>query len=170
MAEPYEPARRVYRRDAHRYVLSLLYLAGGALFLIPAVVVHPAWALGCVPFVVLAYLTFRIGIFPSADGVTVRNVLRSRRLAWEEIQRFDLGDWGGFSIGGAYLADGRFVRAFALNPPFEFKPGVSTTVPRLLEELNVELERARAATSTGRPQQGSGPAVRGSTQQLRLDR
>ena len=169
MAEPYEPARRVYRRDAHRYVLSLLYLAGGALFLIPAVVVHPAWALGCVPFVVLAYLTFRIGIFPSADGVTVRNVLRSRRLAWDQIQRFDLGDWGGFSIGGAYLADGRFVRAFALNPPFEFKPGVSRTVPRLLEDLNAELGRARAAGSTRRPQQDSGPAVRGSTR-LRLDR
>ena len=167
MAEGYSPARRVYRRDAHRYVLSLLYLVGAALFLIPASFVHPAWALGCVPFVVLAALTFRIGVFPSVEGVTVRNVFRSRRLAWGEVERFALGDWWGFSIGGAYLRDGRFVRAFALNPPFELKPGVSKTIPRLLEGLNGELARARAGGSPP-PQPGAGPAVHDSTQ-LRLD-
>jgi len=101
-------------------------------FLAFAEFVHPAFALGCIPWLMLAYLTFRIGIFPSSEGVLVRNVLRSRRIRWDEIERFDWGTWSGFPIGGVYLRDGRFVRAFALNPPFELKRGVDKAVPGAL--------------------------------------
>jgi hypothetical protein len=129
--------------------------------------VQPAFALGCVPWLLLAYRTYRIGVFTSRDDVLVRNVIRSRRIAWSMIERFDWGTWSGFAIGGVYLRDGRFVRAFALNPPFEFEQGADKTVRRALAGLNDELERARAAgTPSGEP---SPEAATPGTQQLTLD-
>src|SRR3954471_16457601 len=62
--------------------------------------VHPAFAAAALLLLALAWRTFRIGIAVGADGVVVRNVLRDRRLAWEEVERFELGDWWGFPIGG----------------------------------------------------------------------
>jgi hypothetical protein len=122
-----------------------------------AYLVHPAFAIGCLPWLVLAYRTFRIGIFPSSEGVLVRNVLRSRRLSWDAVERFDWGDWWGFPIGGIYLQTGEFVRAFALNPPFELTAGVDKAVPRALAGLNEELAHARAVGSAPRGAGASGP-------------
>jgi Bacterial PH domain len=129
--------------------------------------VHPLFALGCVPWLVLAYRTFRIGVYTSSDGVLVRNVLRSRRVPWGEIERFDWGTWSGFPIGGVYLRDGRFVRAFALNPPFDTEHGADKTVRRALAALNDELARARTAGSSSR--EPSSDAAAPGTQQLTLD-
>jgi hypothetical protein len=64
-------------------------------------------------------------------------------LAWRT-WRIGWGDWWGFPIGGVWLVDGRFVRAFALNPPSERERGQSPGVPRALEGLNAELARMRA--------------------------
>jgi hypothetical protein len=166
MAEAQASGRRVYRREAHRYILSLLYLAGAALFVVPAVLVHPTFALACIPWLLLAWRTFTIGIYPARDGVVVRNVLRSRRFAWNEIERFDWGDWWGFPIGGVYLRHGGFVRAFALNPPFELKQGRDKAVPQALEGLNEKLARTRGGRPSRREPPAAGPE-RGA--QLRLD-
>jgi hypothetical protein len=138
-------------------VLAVLYCGAAAIFVAVATVSSPLVALGALPWLLLAWRTFRVGIYPSRDGVVVRNVLRSRRIPWSEISSFNWGRWWGFPIGGAYLLDGGFVRAFALNPPLELKKGTEKAVPRVLDALNEELERARAAglasptTAAGRP-------------------
>ena len=44
--------------------------------------VHPVFALACVPGLLLAYRTLRIGVVVSSEGVLVRNVLRLRRVRW----------------------------------------------------------------------------------------
>jgi hypothetical protein len=78
-----------------------------------------------------------------------RHVYRrnAHRITWSVIERFDWGTWSGFPIGGVYLHDGHFVRAFALNPPFDVKQGADKTIRRALAGLNEELERALAASS-----------------------
>src|SRR3954447_1406872 len=137
MAE-YVPARRVYPRNEHRSVITGLYCAAAAIFVVVAAVSSPVVAVGALPWLLLAWRTFRIGIYPSREGVVVRNTIRSRRLAWGEISRFDGGKWWGCPIGGAYLQSGGFVRAFALNPPFELKQGTEHAVPRVMAALNEE--------------------------------
>jgi hypothetical protein len=144
--EPLEP--QVFRRNQHRLLLPALYVVPIVLFSYSAVVATPFLWIGTAFWAWLAYRTFRIGVFTSSKGVVVRNVCRSRRLAWWQIRTFAWGRWGGFPIGGAYLLDGSFVKAFALNPPFEFTPGQSPGVPEALEGLNRELERARALEET----------------------
>jgi hypothetical protein len=114
---------------------------------------------------VLAYLTLRVGVFPSSNGVLVRNVLGSRRIDWDEIDRFDWGRWRKHDTGGVYLKDGEFVRAFALSPPFELKRGTDRAVPRALAGLNHELDRARSSAPPAPPLEPSPPGAH----QLRLD-
>jgi len=167
MSEPYAPKRRVYRRNEHRIVLPLLCCGVGAFSLIFAKFVHPAFVLVWIPCLVLAFLIFRIGVFPSSDGVLVRNVVRSRRLAWDEIDRFDWGRRGNYPVGGVYLKDGEFIPATALSPPFELKHGTARAVPRALAGLNHELDRARASgPPTPQARRGAPPPT---AQQLRLD-
>jgi hypothetical protein len=160
MAEPYVPRRPVYRRNEHRFVIAALFCFGAGLFAMFAWLVHPFFVLGCVPWLLLAYRMLSIGVFVSHDGVLVRNVLRSRRLAWSDVERFDWGDgWNlfpnvrvwSFPVGCVYLRSGGFVRAFALNPPFELDRGQDNAVPRALAGLNDELARARAAGQTDAP-------------------
>jgi hypothetical protein len=138
--------RRVFRRNLHRFVLPLLYLVPSFIFGLFAIQTTPILWIGVAICAWLAYRTVRIGVFTSDRGVVVRNVLRSRRLEWAEIARFDWGSSGGFPSGGAYRVDGTFVRAFALNPPFEAVRGQNKAVPKALEGLNRELEQSRAAT------------------------
>lgn len=99
----------------------------------------------CLLWIVLAFRTLRIGVLPSRDGLVIRNVIRTRRVPWADIERFELGQWGGFPCGAARLVDGRSVTSFALNPPFELQAGQHPVVPRLLDELNQDLAAARAA-------------------------
>jgi hypothetical protein len=158
MLEPYVPRKPVYRRNAHRFVIAALFCVGAGLFAMFAWLVHPLFVLGCIPWLVLAYRMLRIGVFVSNDGVVVRNVLHSRRVRWSDVERFDWGTgWslsqnGGvwsFPVGCVYLRSGGFVRALALNPPFELDRGHSGAVPLALAGLNDELARARAAGLTG---------------------
>jgi hypothetical protein len=167
MAELHKSERHVYRRNAHRITIALLWLVPAAFFALLAAAVQPAFALGCIPWLLLAYRTYRIGVFTSPDDVLVRNVMRSRRIAWSVVERFDWGTWSGFPIGGVYLHDGHFVRAFALNPPFDVKQGADKTVRRALAGLNEELERARAAGTTSAEPLPEAPAT--GKQQLSLD-
>jgi hypothetical protein len=106
---------------------------------------------------VLAVRTWRIGVFTGARGVTVRGVLRTWNLPWADIAGFELGEWrgwGGFDCGVVRRADGSQVTVLALNPPLDLGKGSSARVVRVLDELNGELERARAAgvsVSRGEP-------------------
>jgi hypothetical protein len=132
----------VYRRNFHRVAFSAVYAVGAVGTAVLAVVVQPAIAVGAILLVLLAWRTFRIGVVAGED-VTVRNVLRDRHVAWDIVDRFGWGMWGSSRIGGVYLRDGRFLRAFALNPPFEMGTSENPAVPRALDGLNAELARRR---------------------------
>lgn len=162
------PGERIYRRNAHRLLLPILYMAPVAFFGIFALDLGPGsspapgerivYGALCLPWLALAVRTLRIGVVVGEEGVTVRNVLRTRRVRWEDIDCFELGKWGGFPIGAARLHDGRAVRAAALNPPAYLGPEPEPGISRLIGELNAELDRARAAGLAGpAPESETGP-------------
>jgi hypothetical protein len=143
---------RVFRREWVRFGIAAIWLVPAAFFTYFAVdpsvpggqrVVYAAIALVSAA---LAARTARIGVVTAPDGVTVRGVVRSWRLRWEEIERFEWGrwrGWGSFPCGVVRRADGSQVTVFALNPPWEIPPGRSRAVPNALAELNEQLATAR---------------------------
>ena len=97
-------------------------------------------------FAVLLIRTLRIGVATGGDGVVVRGVLRSWKLGWDEVERFEMGrwrGWGSYPCGVVRRRDGATITVLALNPPFEFQQGQDPRVPELLDELNAELEAMR---------------------------
>jgi hypothetical protein len=141
-------ADRVRRRDV-AYSLSALYglmlflCVGMALDVGPdkSVGLRVGFAIAAVPFVVAIVRTLPIGVYVDSDGVLIRNVLSRRRLAWREIDRFELGTWrgwGNFRCGVVRLADGGQVTISALNPPYL---GEHEVLP-LIDDLNRRLGRA----------------------------
>jgi hypothetical protein len=97
-------------------------------------------------FAVLMVRTLRIGVATGPDGVVVRGILRSWRLPWEEVERFEMGrwrGWGNYACGVVRRRDGSQITVLALNPPFELQPGQDQRVPELLAELNGELAARR---------------------------
>jgi hypothetical protein len=151
----------VYRRHTARVVIAALWLVPVwwlgtfALDASPDGVPVPTgqrivYAALCLPFLVLAVRTFRIGVLTREWGVVVRGVLWTWRLRWEEIAAFEWGEWrgaGGFDCGVVRREDGSQVTAFALNPPFEIHAGQDRRVPDMLAALNQELARARGWSS-----------------------
>jgi hypothetical protein len=126
-----------YRRHSVRFGIGLLWLT-------PVVVLTPFVGLStegliylaiCLPFLALSIRTMRIGVFTRPDGVTVRGVLRTWRLRWDEIAAFEWGTWGGWPCGTVRRVDGSRVVVFALNPPL----GSDDRVDVLLAGLNAEL-------------------------------
>jgi hypothetical protein len=110
---------------------------------------------------VFAARALRIGVLTGPEGVTVRGILRSTNVRWDEIERFEWGRWRGFGkypVGVVRRRDGSAVTVLALNPPFEFIKGTDRRVPRLLEELNEMLGRARGIPA---PDSGAPPDPRG---------
>lgn len=158
------PARRVYRRPAPHLLGPFFGLAPGLLFLAPATTGAPLFALGVVPFAILAYRIFRIGVYVEQQGVTIRDISRTRGpIAWNEIERFGWGTRRGRDIGGAYLVGGAFTAATSLSPPFEAHRGDDKSVPRALAALNEELAHHRSSRA-----QDTGPDATASPDQLRL--
>ena len=104
----------------------------------------------------LAVRTAMIGVVARERDVVVRGVLRSRRVRWADVARFEWGvwrGWGTFPVGVLRRTDGSQIAIFALNPPFELIPGQDRRTDQLIEQLNVEVERhrdagARAASRT----------------------
>lgn len=154
MGEAIEP--RSYRRPLVRFGIGLIWLVPVAVLAPFALDLGPggsvptgqriAYAAICVPFVVLAVRTFRIGVFTRPEGVVVRGVLRSWKLRWEDVKAFEWGEWrgwGGFDCGVVRRADGSQLTVFALNPPFELESGQARGVPQMLAELNEQLAQAR---------------------------
>ena len=69
----------------------------------------------CAPFLVLSLRTMRIGLFTEPDGVTVRGVLRTHHIPWDQIAGFEWGKWGGFDLPMVRRTDGTCVVIYALN-------------------------------------------------------
>jgi hypothetical protein len=143
---------RAYRRQTVRAGIAAIW-ALPALFLVRFAVdgsvpsgQRIAYAAIAAVFALLAVRTWRIGVFTRPDGVVVRGVLRSWRLPWDGIARFEWGiwrGWGSFPCGVVRRDDGSQITVLALNPPFELQPGQNRRVPEMLAALNEELARAR---------------------------
>ena len=143
---------RAYRRSMARVVIA-------AIWALPVVLLarfaldgsvpggqRIAYAAIAAPFALLAVRTWRIGVFTHPEGVVVRGVLRTWKLPWDRIARFEWGmwrGWGSYPCGVVRREDGSQITVFALNPPFEVQAGQDRRVPDLLAELNGELARAR---------------------------
>lgn len=161
------PERRVFGRRLIRYGIGPLWLLPAAFFGYFALdgstpagqrAIYAALA---VVFLVLAVRTMRVGVLTGPDGVTVRGVLSTRRLRWDEIERFELGrwrGWGDYPCGVVRRADGSQLTVFALNPPFELAAGESREVPDALEALNAQLAVARGWSAP--PPSGAPPDPR----------
>jgi hypothetical protein len=161
------PERRVFGRRLIRYAIGPLWLLPAAFFGYFALdrgtpagqrAIYAALA---VAFLVLAVRTMRVGVLTRRDGVTVRGVLSTRRLHWDEIERFEWGrwrGWGDYPCGVVRRADGSQLTVFALNPPFEFAAGESRAVPEALEALNAQLAAERGWSAP--PPSGAPPDPR----------
>jgi hypothetical protein len=161
---------RVHRRQTVRLGLGALWLLPAALLAyfaldlggegIPAGQ-RAVYGSLAAAFLVLAVRTLRIGVATGPCGVTVRGVLRTWTVPWEEVERFAWGAWrgpGGWSCGVVRRRDGSSITVFALNPPFELRPGEDRTVPDLLEALNARLAAARGWSEP--PDSGAPPDPR----------
>ena len=132
-----------YRRQTVRFGIGLLWLTPVAV-LAPFVLEQPVYLAICAPFVALSVRTMQIGVFTRPDGVTVRGVLRTWKLRWDEIAAFEWGTWGGWPCGVVRRTDGSRIVVFALNPPY----GGTGGVDRLLDALNAELAARRGSRSS----------------------
>jgi hypothetical protein len=139
---------RVRRRDLP-YSMSGLYallLAGCAEMALDvgpekSTAMQVAFGIVGVAFGIAIIRTLPVGVYMEPDGVLIRNALSSRRLAWAQIDRFELGvwrGWGNFRCGVARLADGGQVTIFALNPSY----GGDHEILPLIDDLNRRLGRA----------------------------
>lgn len=142
-----------YRRHTVRFGIGLLWLVPVAV--LTPFVLDPDVPAGqrlvylaiCLPFVALAVRTMRTGVFTSDAGVTVRGVLWTWKLRWDEIAAFEWGVWGGwgtFPCGTVRRTDGSRIVVVALNPPL----GDHDRVDRLLDALSAELAARRGSRSS----------------------
>lgn len=93
-------------------------------------------------FLLLAWRAFRIGVRVGDRGITIRNVTFSRRIAWEDIESFDLGLAPRFALDVTCLvrcADGTVRAVYALGQPV----GIDRWTKRAVARLNATLEERR---------------------------
>lgn len=142
-SKSYVPKKRVYRHGEQRRTAIGVAVGTPIVFGVMAIVVSPYLLFGAVFLLWYSCVMWRIAVLLSSDGVRVRNMFRTRRFTWAEIDRFGWGDSGRWPgrIGGAYLRDGVFVYALALSYGTDRVQGVES----LLAGLNEELAGARAA-------------------------
>jgi hypothetical protein len=95
----------------------------------------------------------RAGVSTSRGGITVINPLRTRRLAWDKIERFSLGRSGFYArVGRAHLKDGRVVRLWAIQAPDPAVRPKYRKADEMIRELNTLLARNAPAAAQSIPQ------------------
>ncbi|MGH3342026.1 MAG: hypothetical protein ACRDPK_03915 [Carbonactinosporaceae bacterium] len=101
-------------------------------------------------FLLLTVRTATIGVYLRDDHLVIRNVMRSWRLAYDQVERFHDGETSGKSFGRpvAKLTDGRTITVFALNPGLGERPDPTRGVGRMVAELNARLESRKAMQRT----------------------
>jgi hypothetical protein len=114
--------------------LALAFLSGSPLAL--------ALAAG---FVVLAVRTLRAGVYFGPDGITVRNVFRTHRIAWDDYERADVTRAGTPSLPAIVLTTktGRRVALWCVQPSTRGKRGVDKLVA-VLRDVHDAVAAVRA--------------------------
>lgn len=98
-------------------------------------------AIACV-FLILAVRGFRIGVRVGEQGIAIRNVTSTRRIGWDEIERFEFGVPPRFAFEATCLVrrtDGTVRAAYSLGPP----AGIDRWTHRAIARLNATLEERR---------------------------
>jgi hypothetical protein len=90
---------------------------------------------GLVALVLLRRLR-RVGVETSAEGLIVRNLLSTRRLAWEEVDGFEEGRRRGFTTAAVRTRSGRRHGLSGVGDP-------GPAARRILRALEAELAAAR---------------------------
>lgn len=149
--------RRVYRLwlaplvICALYALPIVWMGALALDVAPDTapvpmnqrIVYGAIAL---PFLLLFVRTAVVGVYLGTRSLVIRNVLRSHRLRYEEVNEFRAGRGSNAtSFGGstAHLHDGQVVRIFALDPSMVAFGDARRIVSERITELNVRLTTRR---------------------------
>ncbi len=99
------------------------------------------WAGGGLAAVGLAALALlrrlrRVAVETAAEGLVVRNLLRTRRLPWAEIEGFEEGRRRGFTLAAVRTRSGRRHALSAVGDP-------GPVARRILRALEAELAAAR---------------------------
>ncbi|HVL94309.1 MAG TPA: PH domain-containing protein [Solirubrobacteraceae bacterium] len=123
-------------------VASSSDVEGPGRFAPPAVMV----ALGAFCYFRLA----RAAVYAGEEGIRIVNPLRTVRLPWSRVVRFNVRRQGGFpAVGFVMLDDGTEIKAWALQAR-NASPGAIRVANRLADELNERLAQARAASPANR--------------------
>ena len=112
----------------------------------PAVGGRAVWALLFVAIAAFCAWLFlwrgmRMGVIPREDTLEVRGMLRTRHVAWSEIQRFS---FNGFGVAEAVLRDGGRMRLTGITSSQSYGKD-DLAAQALLAQLDRELARHRPA-------------------------
>lgn len=111
--------------------------SGGALAIILAITVLFVCA--------IAAPIFRAAVIADGSGVVIRNYFRTRRLAWQEVARFERGSGMAYPKSIAVLRDGSRVKMLALDPTR--LTVVGRGVQTVLDTLNERIQAVNAAAA-----------------------
>jgi hypothetical protein len=91
--------------------------------------------------------TATAGVGADEDGVIVRNVIRSRRIRWDQIAKFSVVPYGPYSMGYVELRNGQKLRAWGIQGRIRGLFPNSTWATTPIDELNEILAEHRNATA-----------------------
>ena len=89
----------------------------------------------------------RSGVLVHRAGVTIRNGWRSRRVAWEAIERFSVEPLALSTTGRVHLCNGEVLTTWGIQGPNRFMFPNSTEATTPIAQLNALLQQHRLATN-----------------------
>jgi|SRR5579863_1718027 len=137
--------RRVYRTTGVLAVGVFLALAVSAACAVDALLSTQTkyWAIdGALPAAVWVCLliTSRVGVHVETDGVRIVNAFRTRRLRWDDIERFELAPAGIYPFAAhAVLKDGSDIPIGGITVPRFATTRLKPRAQEPIEELNALL-------------------------------
>lgn len=143
---------RVYATSGTRFT-AFASIATGIIFFLVALAggrAHGVWFAAAAVMLLLAWRAWMVGIRVSSDGVTIANVVLSRRVPWDDIDHFAVMPMGRHPyVGHVVLRDGRSFGTLGIaSSPRQNEAG-RLRVQRPIDELNAVLAERRAAGVVG---------------------
>jgi hypothetical protein len=90
----------------------------------------------------------RSGVLVDRDGITVRNGWRSRRVAWEAIDRFSVEPFVISTTGCVHLRDGEALATWGIQGPNRFLFPNSAEATEPIAQLNALWQQHRSHRTT----------------------
>ncbi|MEA2219403.1 MAG: Bacterial domain [Solirubrobacteraceae bacterium] len=93
----------------------------------------------------------RSGVLVHRDGITVRNGWRSRRLAWDAIERFSLQPVALSTTGRVHLYNGEVLTTWGIQGPNRFMFPNSAEATEPIAQLSALLQERRSPADDAGP-------------------